>query len=111
MSDPLSQVTYNQKAGYLPVNLVSGDTLIMTVAIPFDISAYTFSGAIQDQFGVELFAFTVTADQETPTGILTVSATDVQTATIPAGATYYLQWDNSGDIRTFLAGPVVAVSK
>ncbi len=111
MPNPLSQVTYNQEAGYLPINMVAGDSLVMTVAIPFDITDYSFVGAVLDQFGTELFTLTIDPTQLTPTGILTITAGSDDTATIPTGATYYVQWSLSGDIRTFLAGPIVSVPK
>lgn len=37
MPSPIDQVTYNQDAGYLPINLVAGDDLPILVTFPSSI--------------------------------------------------------------------------
>jgi len=107
VSSPLDQVTYNQEAGYLPVNLVAGDDLSILSTFPFVTTSYTFSGSVLDSFGNTLMAFSVT--NSTPNATFTLTGS--QTATIPVGATYYFQWVVGGLTRTFLSGPIVAVPK
>jgi len=107
MSSPLDAITYNQEAGYLPINLVAGDDLSVSISLPFDITLYTFAGAVLDSFGNQLVSFSVT--NVTPN--VTFTLTGAQTATIPENATYYFQWIMGGVTRTFLAGPIVAVPK
>ena len=111
MASPLDQVVYNQDAGYLPINLVAGDDLPVQVSFPtgMDISLYTFVGNVLDSFNTVITPFTITKVQNNP-GIITASLSATQTALITDGSTYYLQWNN-GKIRTFLAGPIVAVAK
>jgi len=111
MASPLDQVVYNQDAGYLPINLVAGDDLSMQIALPFDITLYTFSGYVQDSFNAPIVPFTIVKTQSTPTGIITATLTGANTLTIPTNATYYIQWTVAGAVRTFLAGPIVAVPK
>ena len=110
MSSPLSQITFNQEAGYLSINLVSGDDLSVVIELPFDITSYTFNGSVIDTFGNVIADFDVTRTQLTPTGIVTATLTGIQTALIIPSCTYYLQWNNVS-VRTFLAGPIVAVAK
>ena len=107
MPSPLDAITYNQEAGYLPINLVAGDDLSVLVTLPFVTTAYTFSGSVLDPFGNALLAFSVV--NTTPN--VTFTLTGVQTATIPINATYYFQWVVGGVTRTFLSGPIVAVAK
>ena len=111
MSSPLDAITYNQEAGYLPVNLVVGDDLPISIALPFDITSYTFSGSVLDSLDNLIVNFTVTPGQLTPTGVVVISLTGLQTATIPSGSKYFVQWVTGGKTRTFLAGPISAVDK
>jgi len=107
MPSPLDAITYNQEAGYLPVNLVAGDDLSILSVMPFVTTSYTFSGSVLDSFGNQLVSFSVT--NVTPN--VTFTLTGAQTATIPVGATYYFQWVVGGLTRTFLSGPINAVAK
>jgi hypothetical protein len=111
VSSPLDAITYNQEAGYLPINLVAGDDLSVSISLPFDITLYTFAGSVLDSFGSVVAPFTVTTPVLTPFGTVVITLTDLQTATIPTGATYYVQWTVGGLIRTFLSGPIVAVPR
>ena len=107
MSSPLDAITYNQEAGYLPVNLVAGDDLSILSVMPFVTTSYTFSGAVLDSFGNQLVSFAVT--NSTPNATFTLTA--AQTATIPVGSSYYFQWVVGGLTRTFLSGPISAVPR
>ena len=106
MAGPLDALAYNQEPLYQPINMVAGDDLIMTIPLAFDVTAYTFAGGLLDSLGRTLIPLTIVKTQSTPTGILTVSLTGAQTATIPAGAVYFLRWTNATpQVRTFQNGP------
>ena len=107
MPSPLDAITYNQEAGYLPVNLVAGDDLSVLAGFTFVTTSYTFSGSVLDSFGTQLVPFTVT--NSTPN--VTFTLTGAQTATIPVGSSYYFQWVAGGLTRTFLSGPISAVPR
>ncbi len=108
MVGPLDSITYNQEPGFMPIALVAGDDLPITVSLPFDITSYTFSGNVVDSFGAIVDTFTITKTQLAPIGILSISLTNLETALIPDGATYFIKWALSGKIRTFLYGPISA---
>lgn len=105
MTNPLTQVTYNQEPGYLPIALKPGDNVNMVIAIPLDITNYTFGGSVYDALGNVLFTFDPTITQLTPTGTLTVSLSQAQSSQCVPGTAYDVWWTVSGNKRTFLAGP------
>jgi len=106
MSSPLDQIVYNQVGALLPIKMMTGDDLLgITVALPFDITAYTFDGDVFDDFGNSVAQFTITPTQLTPTGIVVFSLTDSQCALIPSVAYYRMRWTVGTDTRTFIYGP------
>ena len=111
MSSPLDAITYNQEAGYLPVNLVAGDDLSILISFPFDTTLYTFSGYVQDSFNNNIFPFIINPQQLTPTGSILCTIIGSNTALVPTNSTYFLQWSINNTVRTFLAGPMVATPK
>lgn len=111
MSTPLDQIIYNQEGAFLPIKIMSGDDLPgINISIPFNITAYSFDGEIFDDFGNQIVAFTVTRNQLTPTGIITLSLTSAQCALIPSIAYYRMRWTVGSDIRTFLYGPFQVIT-
>ena len=108
MACPLSTIAFDQSPGNMPICLVSGDNLPIVIDLPFNISAYTFAGGVVDEFGTSVCDFTFTITTASPTGLIKASLTQLQTALIPSGATYFMKWATTTIDRTFLSGPIIA---
>ena len=108
---PLDIIQYDQSGAYLPIKIMPNDDLPgIVIGIPFVITDYTFDGEIFDYLGSLVTSFTISTTQSTPTGIIKLSLTKVQTAMIPLNATYRVRWTESGTIRTFLYGTFEVVN-
>jgi hypothetical protein len=112
--------TFDRTPGQLDLVFVIGDDLPIAIDLPFDLTSSTLEAVVYVS-GTSVFAIPSEESESTPgetvvtptvtvvdaaAGTLTVSMTEIQTATLDPNVSYrwYLRRTASGETRTILSG-------